>query len=172
MQPANRRTLLATLFASAGATAALAQSGSSGPAITPLAKLKRNAKTACLYHCDFGDRARFVQMCNNITNHFDVYSDPKQLELVIVVHSQAVKFFMQTREGTPWAEEKDIDTAFALLEPLALRGLKVYLCEITFKRLKLEIRNARQEPWIIFVPSGVATVGDLQAKGFGYLKVG
>ena len=169
MNLAHRRTFLATLLASIGGGAAMAQSAIE---VTPLSKLKRNARTACLYHCDFGDRARFAQMANNITNHLDVYPNAKDLELVVVVHSQGVKYFMQTREGTPWAEEKDIDSTFALLEPLAMRGLKIYLCEITFKRLKLDTANARKAPWIIFVPSGVATVADLQMKGFGYLKVG
>jgi uncharacterized protein len=50
--------------------------------------------------------------------------------------------------------------------------LKVYLCEITFTRLKIDPGKARQADFIRFVPSGVAAVGALQAKGFGYLKTG
>ena len=169
MTTPHRRSFIAAFLASVGGGAALAQSSVD---VTPLSKLKRNARTACLYHCDFGDRARFSQLCTNLGNHFDVYSNPKDIELVLVVHSQGVKYFMETKARTPWENEPDLDATFALLEPLGLRGLKIYLCEITFKRLKLDPANARKRPWIIFVPSGVATVADLQAKGFGYLKVG
>ncbi|MBX9758521.1 MAG: DsrE family protein [Beijerinckiaceae bacterium] len=169
MNTPHRRSFIVALVASASSGAALAQSGLDA---TPLSKLKRNARTACLYHCDFGDRARFVQLCTNLGNHFDVYSNPKDIELVVVVHSQGVKYFVENKAGTPWENEPELDATFALLEPLAARGLKVYLCEITFKRLKLDKANARRRPWIIFVPSGVATVADLQTKGFAYLKVG
>ena len=111
-------------------------------------------------------------MVTNLGNHYDVYANPKDIELVVVVHSQGVKYFMETAAGTQWEMDSDLDQTFGLLEPLAARGLKVYLCEVTFKRLKLDKANARKRPWIIFVPSGVATVADLQTKGFAYLKVG
>jgi intracellular sulfur oxidation DsrE/DsrF family protein len=51
-------------------------------------------------------------------------------------------------------------------------GLEAYLCEITYKRLKIDPAKTRSEPFLKFVPSGVATVAELQGKGFAYLKVG
>ena len=38
--------------------------------------------------------------------------------------------------------------------------------------LKIDIGKARSAPYIKQVPSGVAALGDLQAKGFGYIKIG
>jgi uncharacterized protein len=46
------------------------------------------------------------------------------------------------------------------------------LCQITYSRLKIDPAKTRKDTFLKFVPSGVATVAELQAKGFGYLKVG
>ena len=55
---------------------------------------------------------------------------------------------------------------------LAKYGVEGYLCQITYTRLKIDPAKTRHETFLKFVPSGVATVAELQAKGFGYLKVG
>ena len=46
------------------------------------------------------------------------------------------------------------------------------MCEITYKRHKIDLAKTSKDAFLKFVPSGVATVAELQAKGFGYLKVG
>jgi intracellular sulfur oxidation DsrE/DsrF family protein len=51
-------------------------------------------------------------------------------------------------------------------------GVEAYLCRITYQRLKIDPAKTRKDSFLKFVPSGVATVGELQTKGFGYLKVG
>jgi len=51
-------------------------------------------------------------------------------------------------------------------------GVDVYLCQITFKRQNIDMAKARKDEFIKFVPSGVASVAELQSKGFAYLKVG
>jgi intracellular sulfur oxidation DsrE/DsrF family protein len=51
-------------------------------------------------------------------------------------------------------------------------GVEAYLCQITYKRLNLDPAKTRKDAFLKFVPSGVATVAELQAKGFSYLKVG
>ena len=138
-----------------------------------MADLKKEAEVACLYHCDFGDAPRFGQMLNNIGNHYAAYgSDPFALQLAIVTHSAGVKYFLEKLEGTPWKDDVAALALFEKVESLAKNGLKVYLCDITFERLKLDRANAKVAPFIQFVPSGVATVAALQSKGFAYLKVG
>lgn len=143
------------------------------PTVTPLAELKKEGDTACLYHCDFGAKPRFDQMLSNISNHYSAYgADPFALQLAIVAHGPGVKFFMESLASTPWKEEEDALTSFQRVESLAQSGLKVYLCNITFQNLKLDREAVRKAEFVRFVPSGVATVGDLQAKGFSYLKIG
>ena len=163
-----RRSLL--VGAAGGLVAASAQAAPQALAMTDL---KKEADVACLYHCDCGAPERFAQTLNNISNHYSVYgADPFSLQLVIVAHSAAVKFFLSSLEGSPWKDETLDPALFERATALAKNGLKVHLCEITFQRLKLDKAKVKDAPFISFVPSGVATVAVLQSKGFAYLKVG
>lgn len=138
-----------------------------------LKDLKKEADVAAVYHCDFGDPKRFEQMLTNISNHYSVYDgDPFAVQIVIVAHGQGVKYFLADLEGSPWKDEKIEPAVFERVANLAKSGLKVHLCAITFERLKLDKGKARSEPFLSFVPSGVATVAALQGKGFGYIKTG
>ena len=163
-----RRGIL--LGAAGGLIAASAQAA---PAELKMADIKKEADVACLYHCDYGDQARFAQTLNNISNHYSVYgSDAFGLQLALVVHSVGVKFFLSTLEGTPWKDETIPPETFERITSLSKNGLKVYLCEITFKRLNIDKAKVKDVPFVAFVPSGVAAVAALQSKGFAYLKVG
>ena len=51
-------------------------------------------------------------------------------------------------------------------------GVEAFLCQITYKRLKIDPAKTRTDAFLKFVPSGVATVAELQGKGFAYLEVG
>lgn len=160
------------LIGAAGGLVA-ASAAHAAPQALSMADLKKEADVACLYHCDYGDNARFAQTLNNISNHYSAYgADPFGLQLVIVAHSASVKYFLSTLEGTPWKDETIDPGLFERATALAKNGLKVHLCEITFQRLKLDKSKVKDAPFISFVPSGVATVAALQSKGFAYLKVG
>jgi intracellular sulfur oxidation DsrE/DsrF family protein len=172
MVEVDRRAIVGAMaLVSAGAIASGASA--QAPAILPLSEIKKEADVACLYHCDFGDAPRFVQMITNISNHYSVVSaDPFALQLALVVHGAGVKFFFENLEDTNWRDEIMVPKIFPTIEAQAKNGLKVYLCDITFQRQKLDRSKVRKADWIRFVPSGVATVAALQAKGFAYLKVG
>lgn len=164
-----RRSLL--VGAAGGLVAASAQAAPL-PALS-MQDIKKEADVACLYHCDYGDHPRFAQTLNNISNHYSVYgADPFGLQLVLVVHSVGIKYFLSSLEDTPWKDDAIPPKTFERVADLAKNGLKVYLCEITFKRLNIDKSKVFEAPFISFVPSGVATVAALQSKGFAYLKVG
>lgn len=166
----SRRTALG--LAAAG-VATIASPASAATRELKLTDLRKEADVACLYHCDFGEPQRFVQMLTNIANHYSAYgADPFALQLAIVAHGPGVKFFLSDLEGTSWRDEVMVPKIFERIEDVARNGLKVHLCEITFARLKLDKAKARDADFITFVPSGVATVGALQSKGFGYMKIG
>lgn len=170
MSEIDRRMVLGGLVAAGGvlgATAAQAQGKPLG-----FADMKKEADIACLYHVDYGDNARFAQTLNNISNHYSVYASPLDIQIVLVAHSAGVKYFLENLDDTPWKDDAKALENFERASSLSKNGLKVYLCEITFKRLKLDVGKVRKADFIHMVPSGVATVGALQAKGFGYLKVG
>ncbi len=112
-------------------------------------------------------------MITNISNHYSAYgADPFDLQLALVVHGPGVKFFLESLEDTNWRDEFMVPKIFPSIESQAKNGLKVYVCSITFERLKLDRTRVRKADWISFVPSGVATVAALQSKGFAYLKIG
>lgn len=135
--------------------------------------IAKEADAACLYHCDYGDPARFAQTLNNISNHFAAYgADPFAIQLALVAHAGGIKFFLDDLKGTMWEKETLDPTLAEKIDSLGKNGLKIYLCSLTFQRNKVPEEKARKEPYIAFVPSGVATVGALQNKGFAYLKVG
>jgi hypothetical protein len=171
MPEIDRRALLTGVVAAGAAT--VSAKALAAPPIIKTDDIKKEADVACIYHCDFGDAPRFAQMLNNISNHYSVYgSNAFDIQLVAVVHSAGVKFFLETLDGTNWQNENVPPELLERMVSLSKNGLAVYLCDITFQRLKLDREKARKADFIRFVPSGVATVAALQARGFAYLKVG
>jgi len=91
-------------LAASGAT--LASTALAVPDTLDLATVKKDTDVACLYHCDFGDPQRFSAMLQNMNNHYSAYAfDSFKLELVMVVHSAGIKFFLDDLSGTPWEKE-------------------------------------------------------------------
>jgi intracellular sulfur oxidation DsrE/DsrF family protein len=168
----NRREMLGVLAAS-GALASSAVQAQSGPASLDLARVKKDTDIACLYHCDFGDPQRFSQMLQNMNNHYSAYEfDNFKLKLVVVAHGPGLKFFLDDLSGTPWEKDSIDPDIYKRFVGLTKYGVEAYLCRITYQRLKIDVAKTRKDEFLKFVPSGVATVAELQAKGFGYLKVG
>ncbi len=168
----NRRQIIGALAAS-GAVVASARGAQSNPVALDLGKLKKETDIACLYHCDFGDPRRFSQMLQNMLNHYSAYEfDSFKLKLVVVAHGQGLKFFLDDLSGTPWDKDKIDPELYQRFVGLTKYGVEAYLCQITYKRLKIDPGKTRKDAFLKFVPSGVATVAELQSKGFAYLKVG
>jgi intracellular sulfur oxidation DsrE/DsrF family protein len=171
MSITSRRGFLGAVAAS-GATLTATQLAAA-PTKLDLASLKKDTDIACLYHCDFGDPKRFGQLLTNMNNHLSVYEfDTMRVKLVLVTHGAGVKFFLDDLSGTPWANDTVDPDLYKRFAGLAKFGIEAYLCEITFKRNKIDLAKAKKDSFLKFVPSGVATVAELQAKGYGYIKVG
>ena len=173
MTEIDRRHVL-TALAAGGVVAAGTVSTQAMPPVLGFADLKKDTDVACLYHCDFGDDNRYSALLRNINNHLSVYNfDPLKVKIVIVAHSAGIKYHLKSLEGTPWAKQPPINPELAQrTDGLGKYGVEVYLCQITFKSLKIDPALAKDAPYIKLVPSGVATVAALQSKGFAYLKVG
>lgn len=168
----NRREIFGALIGS-GAILAAASTVKANPVALKLSDIKKDTDIACLYHCDFGDPGRFSQMMQNMLNHYSAYEfDTLKLKLVVVAHGAGIKFFMEDRTGTPWEKDNIDPELFKRFTGLAKYGVEAYLCQITYKRLKIDPEKTRKDSFLKFVPSGVATVAELQQKGFAYLKVG
>lgn len=165
-----RRGMIGALVAS-GAT--LATTALAAPAALDVAAIKKDTDIACLYHCDFGDPRRFSQMLQNMLNHYSAYEfDSFKLKLVVVAHAAGIKFFLDDLSGTPWENDKIDPEIYQRFVGLTKYGVEAYLCQITYKRLNLDFAKTRKDAFLKFVPSGVATVAELQGKGFAYVKIG
>lgn len=167
----DRRHVIGGLVSGGGvavASAALAK-----PAELAMKDLKKESEVAVVYHCDFADPQRYSVMLRNINNHLSVYDfDPFETKIVIVAHGGGVAFHLKNREGTSWAGLELDPTLDARMRGLAAYGVEVYLCKITFQLENIDLSKVKDDDYIRLVPSGVATVADLQAKGFSYIKVG
>jgi intracellular sulfur oxidation DsrE/DsrF family protein len=171
MSSTTRRGMLGAIAAS-GATLA-ATSLKAAPEKLDLATVKKETDVACLYHCDFGDPRRFSQMLQNMLNHYSAYEfDTFKLKLVLVAHGAGVKFFLEDLSGTPWEKETIDADLYKRFVGLTKYGAEAYLCQITYKRLNIDPAKTRKDAFLKSVPSGVATVAELQSRGFAYLKVG
>jgi intracellular sulfur oxidation DsrE/DsrF family protein len=171
MSQLDRRHLVSGLALAGGLAAAGAVRAAPQPA--DIKALKKDTDVACVYHCDFGDPGRVRQMITNINNHLSVYDyDPFKAKILVVAHGQGIKPFIDSFDGTPWTKDTPDPELLPRYARLAKYGVEVFLCRITFKNNKIDEAKALSESFIRFVPSGVATVAELQSKGFAYIKVG
>ena len=170
MKAISRRLLLFWSSVAALGASAMARAE---PKKLGFSDFKKEADVNVVYHCDFGDAGRFAQMLNNINNHLSAYEfDPFKVKIAIVTHAAGVKIFLSDLAGTPWEKDKLDPELTKRVEALAKYGVEVYVCQITFKRLKIDTAKIREAPYVRMVESGVAAVAELQAKGFAYLKIG
>lgn len=171
MTSTSRRRFIGAMALSGAAFAA--SRGHAAPEKLDLAKVKKDTDVACVYHCDFGDSQRFSQMLTNINNHLSVYDfDPMRVKIVIVAHGAGIKFFLTDLAGTSWEKDKIDEDLYKRFIGLTKFGVEAYLCQITFTRQNIDLAKAKADKAIRLVPSGVASVAELQSKGFAYLKVG
>jgi intracellular sulfur oxidation DsrE/DsrF family protein len=173
MTDIDRRHLIGAL-ATGGAVLASSLAANAAPKELRMSDMKKDTEIACLYHCDFGDDHRYDAMLRNINNHLSAHDfDPLGVKIVIVAHGPGIKYHLKDLAGTPWEKAPPIEPELEKrMAALAQYGVDVYLCKITFDRMALDLGRAKDVPYIRIVPSGVATVAQLQMKGFAYLKVG
>jgi intracellular sulfur oxidation DsrE/DsrF family protein len=111
-----------------------------------------------VYHVN--DSSNASAALRNVGNHLDV--NP-QAQIVVVTHAQGVDFMM---EG---ARDKNGNPYNVAVEALTERGVTFDVCEITLKSRNLDRKLFLPEAK--FVPSGVAELGKLQARGgYAYIK--
>ena len=169
----SRRDIVGALAAS-GAVLASTASARGNPVALDLATIKKETDVACLYHCDFGDPQRFSQMLQNMLNHYSAYEfDTFKLKLVVVAHGAGLKFFLEDRTGTPW--EKDTIDPELYQRFVGLTKYGVEALSVPDHLQAPEDRSGQDQQGRVPASScrpGVATVAELQTKGFAYLKVG
>ena len=119
------------------------------------------AQDKVVYHIDHAE-AQATKGLRNIRNHLDVAPETR---IVVVTHADGVDFLM---EGAKDKRNPNIDYG-SLVSALKARGVRFEVCEITLRN-----RNLKKEQFSMdaeFTPSGVARIGQLQAReAFAYIK--
>jgi uncharacterized protein len=111
-----------------------------------------------VYHVN--ESANATAALRNIGNHLDV--NP-QAQITVVTHALGVDFLMSG------AKDKNGNPYNVAVETLVGRGVTFDVCEITLKSRKLDRKQFIPES--VFVPSGVAEIAKLQARGgYAYIK--
>lgn len=120
-----------------------------------------SAQDKVVYHIDNVEN-QGTKGLRNIRNHLDVAPETK---IVVVTHAEGVDLLM---EGARDKKNTNIDYA-SLVSALKARGVRFEVCEITLRN-----RNLKKDQFIMdaeFTPSGVARIGQLQARErYAYIK--
>lgn len=119
------------------------------------------AQDKVVYHIDDYE-TQATKGLRNVRNHLDVAPETK---IVVVTHANGVDFLM---EGAKDKKNANIEYP-SLVGALKARGVRFEICEITLRN-----RNLKKEQFTMdaeFTPSGVARIGQLQAReGYAYIK--
>lgn len=119
------------------------------------------AQDKVVYHIDNAE-AQATKGLRNVRNHLDVAPDTK---IVVVTHAEGVDFLF---EGAKDKKNPNIDYP-ALVSALKARGVRFEVCEITLRNRQIAKDKFTMDAE--FTPSGVARIGQLQAReAFAYIK--
>lgn len=126
-----------------------------------LLSMAAHAQDRVVYHIDNAE-VQATKGLRNIRNHLDVAPETK---IVVVTHADGVDFLM---DGAKDKKNADIDYG-SLVSALKARGVRFEICEITLTNRKLKKDQFAMDA--DFTPSGVARIGQLQAREkFAYIK--
>jgi intracellular sulfur oxidation DsrE/DsrF family protein len=123
--------------------------------------LPAQAQDKVVYHIDNAEM-QATKGLRNVRNHLDVAPETK---IVVVTHAEGIDFLL---EGAKDKKNPNIDYA-SLVSALKARGVRFEVCEITLRN-----RQVGKDKFIMdaeFTPSGVARIGQLQARErYAYIK--
>ena len=97
----------------------------------------------------------------NVVNHLNAVGE-QNIEIIVVTHGKGIDFLL---DGWKDKEGKSYEEA---VQGLANRGVKFEVCNNTLRGRKIDPEKVSMNAKI--VPSGVATLGELQQQGYAYIK--
>lgn len=139
--------LLSTLIAGAAVAAALE------PAENGYHKQK------VVYHIN--DSAVAGVALRNIQNHINALG-AGNAQIVVVTHGKGIDFLLEDWKDSAGKSHGD------MVQDLANQGVQFDVCNNTLVGRKIDRNSVNMNA--VIVPSGVATVGELQLQGYVYIK--
>lgn len=116
-------------------------------------------KQKVVYHIN--DSAVAGVALRNVQNHINALG-ADNTEIVVVTHGKGIDFLLEDWKDSTGKSQGD------MVQDLANQGVKFNVCNNTLKGRKIDRNNVNMNA--VIVPSGVATVGELQLRGYAYLK--
>lgn len=116
-------------------------------------------KQKVVYHIN--DSAVAGVALRNIQNHINALG-AGNAEVAVVTHGKGIDFLLEDWKDSAGKSHGD------MVQDLANQGVKFNVCRNTLNGRKLDENAVNMNA--VIVPSGVATVGELQLRGYVYVK--
>jgi uncharacterized protein len=146
----HRRSILASVFAAAGAVFASTTNGRANPAEPDKAKV--------VYHLTDLDKVGFV--LGNMRNHIDGAGGPDKVTIALVVHGPALKAFHAASAN---------DEHVRRMRDLANAGVAFAACGNTMTAQKVALKDLLPG-FVRLEQGGVVRIAELQSQGYVYLR--
>ncbi len=123
------------------------------------------------YHVNYDGAQRQAGALRNIQNHINAVG-AKNLDLRVVMHGKGLSMLLLPEEAssTKLPAGNATNKQQASIANLKKQGVTFKVCANTLKGKKIDIDQLYDAENTDIVPSGVAEIAHLQAKGFAYLR--
>lgn len=129
-------------------------------------------KQKVVYHINYDNPKAQAGALRNIQNHINAVG-ADNLEIKVVMHGKGLSLLLEPDaiENTKLEYGNANDVMQAKITGLKDQGVSFQVCANTLKGKKVNYKNDLYDvDEADIVPSGVAEVARLQAKGYGYIK--
>ncbi len=118
-------------------------------------------KQKVVYHINFDNEQQLKNALSNIQNHINAVGK-ENLDLRVVMHGPGIALLQLANKDPDFADK---------VSNLKLQGIHFNVCNNTLKGKKINYKTDLYDvsPEDI-VPSGVAEIAHLEARGFSYVK--
>lgn len=124
-----------------------------------------------VYHINGGEAGQQYAALGNVLNHINAVGDGS-IEIKVVMHGDGLSLLLYpedqalTKMKSANADEK----MQARIAGLKQKGVQFQVCANTLKGREIELENLYDVSQTDVVPSGVALLSILQARGYTYIK--
>lgn len=133
----------------------------------------RYGKQKVVYHINYDNPKKQAGALRNIQNHINAVG-AENLDLKVVLHGNGLALLLEPdslEKLTKFKHANANETMTAKIDGLKSQGIEFNVCENTVRGRKVDIDNDLYNvDKKDIVPSGVAEVAYLQAKGYSYVK--
>ena len=133
----------------------------------------RYGKQKVVYHINYDNPKKQAGALRNIQNHINAVG-AENLELKVVLHGNGLALLLDPEslpKLTKFKHANANENMTAKIDSLKNQGVEFNVCENTVKGRKVDIdADLHDVDKADIVPSGVAEVAYLQAKGYSYVK--